>query len=130
MVVMTTFAGSLLAALFGSLMGSFLNVVGHRLPLGESLARPRSRCPGCETPIKPYDNEPVVSWFVLRGRCRSCSERIGWRYPTVEAGTALLCALVVVAKGADRDVWLGLAFVLVLVPITLIDLDHRLIPNK
>jgi leader peptidase (prepilin peptidase)/N-methyltransferase len=127
---MTTLAGALLAALFGAILGSFLNVVGHRLPRGESLSRPASRCPSCGTPIKPYDNVPVLSWFLLRGRCRQCGERISWRYPAVEAGTAILCALVVVAKGADQDAWLGLAFVLVLVPITLIDLDHRIIPNK
>jgi len=79
--------------------------------------------------VKPYDNIPVLSWLLLRGRCRNCATPISPRYPLVEAGTALLCALVVFSEGADRDVWLGLAFVLVLVPITLIDLDHRLIPN-
>ena len=127
---MTTAAGAALAAVFGAVMGSFLNVVAYRLPRGESLAHPPSRCPSCGAPVKPYDNVPVLSWLLLRGRCRSCGERISWRYPAVEAGTALLCALVVVAEGADRDAWLGIAFVLLLVPIALIDLDHRLIPNK
>ncbi|HEY6694084.1 MAG TPA: prepilin peptidase [Solirubrobacteraceae bacterium] len=114
----------------GAVFGSFLNVVAYRLPRGESLSRPRSRCPGCETPIRPYDNVPVLSWIALRGRCRSCGERIPARYPLVEAGTAALCALVVIAKGADEDALLGLALVLLLVPVTLIDLDHRIIPNK
>jgi leader peptidase (prepilin peptidase)/N-methyltransferase len=118
------------AAVMGAVFGSFLNVVAYRLPRGESLSRPRSRCPGCETPIKPYDNVPVLSWLLLRGRCRSCGIRIPARYPLVEGGTALLCALVVIAKGADQDALLGLALVLLLVPVTLIDLDHRIIPNK
>jgi leader peptidase (prepilin peptidase)/N-methyltransferase len=118
------------AAVMGAIFGSFLNVVAYRLPRGESLSRPRSRCPGCEKPIRPYDNVPVLSWLVLRGRCRACGIRIPLRYPLVEAGTALLCALVVVAKGADPDALLGLVLVLLLVPITLIDLDHRIIPNK
>lgn len=120
----------MIAAVMGAVFGSFLNVVAYRLPRGESLSRPRSRCPGCETPIRPYDNVPVLSWIALRGRCRSCGERIPARYPLVEAGTAALCALVVIAKGADEDALLGLALVLLLVPVTLIDLDHRIIPNK
>jgi leader peptidase (prepilin peptidase)/N-methyltransferase len=119
-----------IAAVMGAVFGSFLNVVAYRLPRGESLSRPRSRCPRCETPIRPYDNVPVLSWIALRGRCRSCGERIPARYPLVEAGTAALCALVVIAKGADEDALLGLALVLLLVPVTLIDLDHRIIPNK
>ena len=104
--------------------------MAYRLPRGESLARPRSRCPQCETPIRPYDNVPVLSWLALRGRCRSCKGAIPVRYPLVEAVTGLLCALVVIAKGPDEDALLGLALVLLLVPITLIDLDHRIIPNK
>jgi leader peptidase (prepilin peptidase)/N-methyltransferase len=119
-----------IAAVMGAVFGSFLNVVAYRLPRGESLSRPRSRCPRCETPIRPYDNVPVLSWIALRGRCRSCGERIPARYPLVEAGTAALCASVVIAKGADEDALLGLALVLLLVPVTLIDLDHRIIPNK
>jgi leader peptidase (prepilin peptidase) / N-methyltransferase len=119
-----------IAAVLGAVFGSFLNVVAYRLPRGESLSRPRSRCPHCETPIRPYDNIPVLSWLLLRGRCRSCRAPISPRYPLVEAATGLLCALVVVAKGADADALLGLALVLLLVPITLIDLDHRIIPNR
>jgi leader peptidase (prepilin peptidase)/N-methyltransferase len=119
-----------IAAVMGAVFGSFLNVVAYRLPRGESLSRPRSRCPRCETPIRPYDNVPVLSWIALRGRCRSCGERIPARYPLVEAGTAALCASVVIAKGADENALLGLALVLLLVPVTLIDLDHRIIPNK
>jgi leader peptidase (prepilin peptidase)/N-methyltransferase len=118
------------AAVIGAIFGSFFNVVAYRLPRGESLSRPRSRCPGCQTPIKPYDNIPIVSWLALRGSCRACGSRISARYPLVEAATAVLCALVVLAKGFDEDAVLGVALVLLLVPVTLIDLDHRIIPNR
>ena len=120
----------MLAGVLGAIVGSFLNVVAYRLPRGESLAHPPSRCPHCGAPVKPYDNVPVLSWLLLRGRCRNCKEPISVRYPLVEAGTALLCALVVVAKRADGDAVIGIVLVLLLVPITLIDLDHRIIPNK
>jgi leader peptidase (prepilin peptidase)/N-methyltransferase len=126
---MSTAAGAVLAGIFGALIGSFLNVVAYRLPRHESLLHPGSRCPRCETPIKPYDNVPVLGWLWLRGRCRACGAAISWRYPLVEAVTALLYAGVVVRFGADRDVWLGLVFVTLLVPVTLIDLEHRIIPN-
>jgi leader peptidase (prepilin peptidase)/N-methyltransferase len=119
-----------LAAVGGLLVGSFLNVVIARLPRGESLATPGSRCPHCGHAVRPYDNVPVLSWLVLRGRCRDCGAPISARYPLVEALTGALCAAVVVAKGADEDALLGLALVLTLVPVTFIDLDHRLIPNR
>jgi leader peptidase (prepilin peptidase)/N-methyltransferase len=127
---MTTATGAVLAGIFGAIIGSFLNVVAYRLPRKESLSHPPSRCPSCGAPVKPYDNIPVFSWLLLRGRCRNCKARISWRYPLVEAGTGLLCALVVVAKGADEDAILGLVLVLLLVPITLIDLDYQIIPNR
>ena len=115
---------------FGMLIGSFLNVVAWRLPRGESLVRPASRCPGCAVAIAPYDNVPVVSWLVLRGRCRSCDVGISARYPLVELATGVLWALVVAARHAPVDVALGLMLVTVLVPVTLIDLDLRIIPNR
>jgi leader peptidase (prepilin peptidase)/N-methyltransferase len=117
------------AAVIGAIFGSFFNVVAYRLPRRESLSRPRSRCPQCETPIKPYDNVPILSWLALRGRCRACKARISARYPLVELGTAVLCALVVLAKGLDEDALLGIAMVLLLVPVALIDLDTQIIPN-
>ena len=119
-----------LAALLGAIVGSFLNVVVYRLPRGESLATPGSRCPSCETPIKPYDNVPVFAWLWLRGRCRSCGEAISARYPLVEAATAVLCAGVVLADGVTPAAALGIVLVLVLIPVSLIDLDLRLIPNR
>ena len=118
------------AVVAGLLIGSFLNVVVYRLPRGESLLRPRSRCPGCGTAIAPYDNVPVVSWLLLRGRCRHCRAAISARYPLVEATTAILYALVVLAKDDAVEIALGLLLVTALVPITLIDLDLRLIPNR
>jgi leader peptidase (prepilin peptidase)/N-methyltransferase len=127
---MSTAAAALVAAVAGALIGSFLNVVAYRLPRGESLVRPGSRCPDCGTPIKPYDNVPVLGWLLLRGRCRACGASVSARYPLVEAVTALLWAGVVLRYGADSDVWLPLAFVTLLVPVTLIDLDFHIIPNS
>ena len=92
--------------------------------------RPASRCPGCAVAIAPYDNVPVLSWMVLRGRCRSCDGGISPRYPLVELATGVLWALVVAAKHDAVDIALGLALVTVLVPVTLIDLDLRIIPNR
>ena len=112
------------------MIGSFLNVVIHRLPLGESLASPGSRCPHCGTPVKPYDNVPVISWLVLRGRCRHCGGPISPRYPLVELVTALVFAAVVLVRGFDNDLVLELPFVAALIALAGIDLDHRLLPNK
>jgi leader peptidase (prepilin peptidase)/N-methyltransferase len=119
------------AAAFGLILGSFLNVVAWRLPSRMSLSLPASHCPSCETPIKPYDNIPVLSWLILRGRCRSCSEHISARYPLVEAATAALFVAVVAVHHANTAALvLGLVLVTFLVPIALIDLDHRIIPNR
>ncbi len=119
------------AAAFGLIIGSFLNVVAHRLPGRMSLAVPSSHCTSCETPIKFYDNIPVLSWLILRGRCRSCSQPISARYPIVEATTAVLFAAVVAVHHADTAALvMGLVLIAFLVPIALIDLDHRIIPNR
>jgi leader peptidase (prepilin peptidase) / N-methyltransferase len=120
----TAFAGVL-----GAIFGSFLNVVTHRLPRRESLVAPASHCVACGTAIKPYDNIPVLSWLLLRGRCRSCGTRISARYPLIEAGTAALCVAVVLTKSSAVGLALGLAMVLLLVPAAAIDLDHKRIPN-
>ena len=119
------------AALLGLLVGSFLNVVAHRLPSGTSVVAGRSMCPGCGATIRAYDNVPVLSWLVLRGRCRDCAAPISARYPVVEAGTALLVAAVVLVHADDLPrLVLGVVLVVLLVPMALIDLDHRIIPNK
>jgi leader peptidase (prepilin peptidase)/N-methyltransferase len=119
-----------IAALAGLTVGSFLNVVIYRLPRHESLVTPGSHCPGCGVAIKPYDNLPVLGWLALRGHCRSCKAWISPRYPIVEATTAALAVSVVLVKHSTHDVALGLALVAVLVPVALIDYDHRIIPNK
>jgi leader peptidase (prepilin peptidase)/N-methyltransferase len=126
---MTVPAGAVLATILGALFGSFFNVVAHRLPRGESLSKPRSRCPSCGTQIRALDNVPVLSWLLLRGRCRGCAAPISARYPLVEAGTAALCALVVLVLGATSEALVGVVLVLLLVPITLIDLQTQRIPN-
>lgn len=119
-----------IAGLFGAVIGSFLNVVAYRLPRNESLVSPGSRCPDCATPIKAYDNLPVVGWLLLRGRCRSCGTAISPRYPIVEALCAALAVAVVLVKHSAHDIVLGLVLVAILVPVALIDLDTRRIPNK
>jgi leader peptidase (prepilin peptidase)/N-methyltransferase len=119
------------AATFGLVIGSFLNVVAHRLPGRMSLAMPASHCPSCEAPIKAYDNIPVLSWLILRGRCRSCAEPIAARYPIVEALTGVLFAAVVAVHFSDTAALvMGLVLVAFLVPIALIDMEHRIIPNR
>ena len=118
------------AAAFGALIGSFLNVVIHRLPRHESLVSPGSHCPSCGAAIKPYDNVPVLGWLWLRGRCRSCRAAISPRYPLVELATAGLCAGVVIARSDAAGIALGIIAVLVLVPVALIDLEHHVIPNR
>ncbi|HEV2814414.1 MAG TPA: prepilin peptidase, partial [Solirubrobacteraceae bacterium] len=119
------------AGLFGLIVGSFLNVVTHRLPRGASLVTPRSACPGCGVPVRPYDNVPVLSWLLLRGRCRDCHTPISARYPLVEAGTAALWLAVVAVHHADTtQLVLGLVLVTFLVPMALIDLERQIIPNK
>jgi leader peptidase (prepilin peptidase)/N-methyltransferase len=115
--------------LLGALMGSFLNVVALRLPRGQSLIRPASHCPGCDAPVRPWHNVPIVGWLVLRGRCHDCAMRIPARYPLVEALTAALYLGVVLRFGFDTDAILPLLLVTALVPIALTDLDHRVIPN-
>jgi leader peptidase (prepilin peptidase) / N-methyltransferase len=120
----TAFAGAL-----GAIFGSFFNVVSYRLPRRQSLIAPASHCVKCGTPIKPYDNIPVFSWLLLRGRCRSCKAPISLRYPLVEATSAGLCVAVALSKGSASSIALGLALVLLLVPATSIDLEHRRIPN-
>jgi leader peptidase (prepilin peptidase)/N-methyltransferase len=119
-----------LAAISGLCLGSFLNVVAYRLPAGLSLVTPGSACPGCSAMIRPYDNVPVVSWVVLGGHCRACDSRISPRYPLIEGLTGALFAAVVVARGTSPTVWLDLIFVAALVAITVIDLDHQIIPNR
>lgn len=114
----------------GAMFGSFLNVVAYRVPRKESLVRPRSRCPACGEPIKPYDNIPVLSWILLRGRCRSCSVAISARYPLMETLTALLCIGAVLSHNSAAGIALSVVLILIVLPVAAIDLEHRIIPNK
>ena len=118
------------AGVLGAAIGSFLNVVIHRLPRRESLVHPRSRCPSCETQIAGYDNLPVISWLVLRGRCRACGEPISPRYPAVELLTAVSFAAVAAVHGVDEELIVLLPFAAVLIAVAGIDLDHRIVPNR
>jgi leader peptidase (prepilin peptidase) / N-methyltransferase len=120
-----TFAG-----IFGAMLGSFLNVVAYRLPRKESVIFGSSHCPACGAAIKPYDNVPIFSFLVLRGRCRSCSVRIPVRYPLVEALTAALCAGAVLVHHTAAGIALSVVLILLLVPAAAIDLEHRIIPNR
>ncbi len=122
-----------LAAVFlapGLALGSFLNVVAARVPLRRSVVSPGSACMSCGTEIKWYDNVPVVSWLVLRGRCRSCGATIAWRYPAVELATALLVAGCVWKFGLSGDAALAAFFCAALVAVSATDLEHRIVPNR
>jgi leader peptidase (prepilin peptidase)/N-methyltransferase len=124
-------AAAVLAFAWGLLVGSFLTVVAHRVPRGESVVGPRSRCPGCGAQIAAYDNVPVFSWLFLRGRARCCGAAISARYPATELVTALLfAATVLVLWDEPGEVALGLVFVATLVAVTLTDLERKIIPNK
>ncbi|HEU5253318.1 MAG TPA: prepilin peptidase [Solirubrobacterales bacterium] len=126
-----TAAVAVFAFLGGLLVGSFLTVVAHRVPRGESIVGPRSRCPACGEQIAAYDNVPVFSWLLLRGRARCCGARISARYPLTELTVGLLfLAVVLVLRDEPVEVALGLLFVSTLVAVTLTDLELRLIPNK
>ncbi len=118
------------AALFGGILGSFLNVCVYRLPRDESVVRPRSRCPKCGTMIAWYDNVPVVSWLVLAGRCRHCRAPISPIYPLVEATIALVWAAAAARLGATPAALSAALFVTLLVGMLLTDAQHFIIPDE
>lgn len=117
------------ASLLGLLIGSFLNVVIHRVPLGESIVFPGSQCPGCHAALRPYDNIPVLSFLLLRGRCRNCKERISRRYPFVELLTAFLFTVIILKTGPTWEALLEMAFASVIIALVFIDAIHHLLPN-
>jgi leader peptidase (prepilin peptidase)/N-methyltransferase len=125
-------AGAVVFAFLGGLLvGSFVTVVAYRVPRGESIVAPRSRCPGCGTQIAAYDNVPVASWLLLRGRARCCGVAISARYPLTELALGLLYAATVLVLWDDPgEIALGLVFVTTLLAVTLTDLEQRIIPNK
>lgn len=123
------FVAYLTVFIFGSMVGSFLNVVIHRVPRQESIVFPNSGCPRCGAAIRPYDNIPILSWLFLGGKCRSCREPISPRYPGVELLTALVFLLVFWRIGFTPilPVWLVLAAVLI--ALVFIDAEHMILPN-
>jgi leader peptidase (prepilin peptidase)/N-methyltransferase len=114
----------------GLALGSFLNVVAARIPLNRSIVAPGSACMSCGERIAWHDNVPLVSWLVLRGRCRHCRAAIAWVYPAVEVTTALLVAGCILAFGVTLDALLAAFFCAVLVVVSATDLAHRIIPNR
>ena len=119
----------ILFAVLGAAIGSFLNVLIHRLPEEQSIVFPASRCPRCGRAIRFYDNIPVLSYILLRGRCRDCGEKIALRYPLVEAITAAFSLLLFWKYGVTFQWLFSFAFVCALIVITFIDLDHQIIPD-
>jgi leader peptidase (prepilin peptidase)/N-methyltransferase len=120
-----------LAFLAGACLGSFFNVVIHRLPReGHSIVRPGSRCPSCGRAIRPWENIPIVSFLALRGKCAGCGVRIPWRYPGVELLTAAGFALMAIVDGIGFAFLRDAVFFSFLVPIVFIDIDHRIIPDE
>ncbi|PKN17110.1 MAG: prepilin peptidase [Deltaproteobacteria bacterium HGW-Deltaproteobacteria-6] len=115
--------------IFGAVIGSFLNVCIFRIPAEESIVRPLSRCPACHHPIRFYDNIPIISFILLRARCRDCGEKISWRYPMVELITGLLALLLFMKYGLTLIFLVYFIFTAVLIIISFIDLDHQIIPD-
>jgi leader peptidase (prepilin peptidase)/N-methyltransferase len=115
--------------LLGLIVGSFLNVCIARLPVDESVVFPRSRCPKCEKAVKPYDNVPVISYLLLRGKCRSCKQPISWQYPTVELLTALSFWVTYAVAGLQLKTLVLLVFFSAIIVLIFIDLNHRILPD-
>ena len=128
MSVQSAIAAAFLAP--GLAFGSFLNVVAARVPVGRSIVRPRSACMGCGTEIAWFDNLPVLSWALLRGRCRHCAVSISWRYPAVELVTGLLVVACVWKFGLSLDALVAAGFCMALVTVSATDLTHRIVPNR
>ncbi len=118
------------AAILGAVVGSFLNVVIYRVPREKSLVHPGSACPSCDTPIRWYDNVPVLSWLALRGRCRRCRHPISIRYPLVEAASAGLAVLAVLRWGLTLTAFEVVVFAWVSLALGLIDFDFQILPNS
>ncbi len=118
------------AALLGLVVGSYLNVVIYRVPRGLSTVTPRSRCPSCQSAIRPWDNIPVLSWLVLGGKCRSCKMRISARYPAIEAVTAVFFVLCFLRWGPSVDALSASIFSAAMIALAAIDAEHFLLPDK
>ncbi len=121
--------GYIFIFLLGSMIGSFLNVVIHRVPLEESIIFPNSACPKCGENIKPYDNIPILSWLILGGKCRSCKNPISVRYPAIEFLTGLLFTLTAWQIGFTFFLPVALLFIATMVSLIFIDAEHMILPN-
>jgi leader peptidase (prepilin peptidase) / N-methyltransferase len=126
---MAVFFLDMISFVFGAAIGSFLNVCIWRIPEGKSIVFPSSHCPKCGKSIRPFDNIPVMSWLILRGRCRDCGESISARYPLVELLTALLSLALFWLYGASLQYLAAFLFTAALIVITFIDFDHQIIPD-
>jgi len=126
---MPELVGFIFVFVFGAVIGSFLNVVIHRVPNEESIVFPNSACPKCGKAIAGYDNIPIFSWLLLGGKCRNCKEPISFRYPAVELLTALSFVLVFWRIGFDPLLPVGLIFVAVTIALMFIDAEHMILPN-
>ena len=122
--------GKIMAFIFGSLMGSFLNVCIHRMPLGKSVVWPSSHCPKCEKRIPWYDNIPFISYMLLRGKCRFCKQGISIRYLIVELLTAVMFVVLYASYGLTYDFFFYLFFVCALIVAAFVDIKHRIIPDE
>lgn len=130
MLVTGGLEAAVVLGLFGLLAGSFANVVILRVPEGQSVVRPPSACPACHTPIKPYDNIPVVSWLLLRGKCRACQAPISARYPVIELLVGVIVALVGWRYGISWTAGAEAVMAVGLVVLAFIDLDRMLLPRR
>lgn len=126
---MPVIVGYVFVFLFGAAVGSFLNVVIHRVPLEQSIVFPNSKCPKCDTAIRPYDNIPILSWLLLGGKCRACKAPISIRYPAVEMLHALLWVLMFWHIGFNPFLPIGFVFMSVIVALMFIDAEHMILPN-
>ena len=119
----------ILSVVLGAIVGSFLNVCIYRIPSGKSIVLPASHCPVCKNPIKIYDNIPVISYIILRGKCRNCNERISPIYPAIELLTAVMSLILFRKYGLSLEYLFSFVFTCALIVITFIDLRHQIIPD-
>ncbi len=129
MIFVLAYLLNIFSFVFGAVVGSFLNVCIYRIPAGSSIATPSSHCPRCKSPIRFYDNIPILSYLVLRGRCRACNEKIPIIYPAVETLTALISLSLFLKYGPSLQYLITFLFTSALIVITFIDLEHQIIPD-
>lgn len=120
----------ILTFVIGAVIGSFMNVCIYRLPRNLSIISPSSRCPSCQSPVRPYDNIPIISYMILKGRCRDCGTPISFRYPLVESLNAIMYTLIIWRFGLGWHIPFMFAFISGLIVITFIDLDFQIIPDS